>query len=164
MVLETCSTGFSNSCFSTLDRKLSPSNSLCSFLESSALVGFTFLFVVETTFLGAGLEIGASFVFAFLLVTRVFCSISFFLCSSSAFLFASPACLFFSISSKFIVEEVLLVSTDLLSIFSLETVFLVIDTVPLFSCSVLTEVLLRDIVLDDLVCCSFKNSNKVFLS
>ena len=35
------SLGFSNSCFSTFDRKLSPSNSLCSFLVSSALVFLT---------------------------------------------------------------------------------------------------------------------------
>ena len=127
-------------------------------------MGLTFLFVAETTFFGAGLETGVSLVFTFLLVTRVFCSRSFFLCSSAAFLLASPACLFFSISSKFIVEEVFLVSTVFFEVFSLEIVFLVIDTVPVFSGSDLAGFFLRDIVLDDLVCCSFKNSNKVFLS
>ena len=72
---------------------------------------------------------GDSPVLAFRLVTRVFCSISFFLSSSSAFLLASPACLFFSISSKFIVEEVLLASEVCFSSLSLEIVFLVIETV-----------------------------------
>ena len=102
----TNSAGLSNSCFSTLDKKLSPSNSLCSFFESSALVGLTILLPAITVFLISGLVTASPPVFALRLVTKVFCSSSFFLFSSSAFLFASPACLFFSISSKLIVAEV----------------------------------------------------------
>ena len=95
---------------------------------------------------------GVSPVLAFLLVTSVFCSRSFFLCSSSAFLFASPACLFFSISSKFIVDEVLFVSVALDSEISLEIVFRVIDTVPVGTGSALEVFLFKDIVFVDFVC------------
>jgi hypothetical protein len=105
--LVTNSVGLSNSCFSTLDKNLSPSSSLCSFFESSARVGLTVLFAVCTTFFASGCGVEALPDFALRLVTNVFCSKSFFRCSSSAFLFASPACRFFSISSKLIVADVL---------------------------------------------------------
>jgi hypothetical protein len=124
------SEGLSNSCFSTFDRKLSPSSSLCSFFESSALGGFITLLSVCVTFFTSGCAIGELPVFTLRLVTRVFCSISFFLCSSSAFLLASPACLFFSISSKLIVAEVLWVLIGDVLEESLEIVFLVMETMP----------------------------------
>ena len=164
IVFATNSVGRTNSCFSTLDKKLSPSSSLCSFLESSFLTGLIVLFSAEKPFFNSGLTKGVSPVLAFRLVTRVFCSMAFFLCSSSAFLFASPACRFLSISSKLIVEDVFFVSLVLVALESREIVFRVIETVPAESCSFFAAVFLREIVLVVLVCCSLRNSNNVFLS
>ena len=69
----------------------------------------------------------SSIVFAFLLVTSVLLSRSFFLFSSSVFFKVSPATLFFSISVKSIPDESSLSAEVLL--LSCTTFFLVIATV-----------------------------------